>query len=500
MPHPEPTTILPFLSSLCDALSALFARFTSLDRLLPTSLLDLEHHLAALLRSFQDQLVHLVLTFWLSHTSLLSDTSRAYKAAFPNASHKQNREVSLTFLGGHTYIFRIPFMKHRHTGPGRKRASGKRGPSKGLAGYPVLQALGFVGKYSPAAALARGMAAVGATSFLAARQQLAPVGLDSGQRSLLGSTDELGELCFSQLDEWLEEPSRRVAPWGDSFDITGKTLVVTLDGGRARLRISKRGRRRKNGHHGFDTAWVEPRLFTLYVTDKDGRQDKHFGKLVDGGLEDADALVQKLTRYLRALGVERAARVVVVADGAPWIWARLAPALLDLGVESGKVSEVLDFYHASEHIHQAAKAQEDWSQGFVRRWGMDQTKLLKQGRVAEIISTCDKLFREERREEMEGLANYLESRQHMCRYKEFEQTKIPCGSGVIESAVRQVLCMRVKGVGKFWREEQCEQMTRLRSWHVAGRLESLMVWALERRAAWWAGSIKPLPCNEKSAA
>jgi phytoene dehydrogenase-like protein len=99
MPHPEPTTILPFLSSLCDALSALFARFASLDSLLPTSLLDLEHHLAALLRSFQDQLVHLVLTFWLSHTSLLSDTSRAYKAAFPNASHKQNREVSLTFLG-----------------------------------------------------------------------------------------------------------------------------------------------------------------------------------------------------------------------------------------------------------------------------------------------------------------------------------------------------------------------------------------------------------------
>lgn len=500
MPQSEPTTILPFVSSLGDALTAFFARWTSLEQLGPTSLLDLEHHLAALFRSFQDQLVHLILTFWLSQTSIVADTSHAYRQAYPNAYHKQNRDVSLTFLGGHTHTIRIPFMAHHRTGPGRRRASGKRGAGKGLAGYPLLQALGFVGKYSPAAALARGMAAVSSTSFLAARQQLAPVGLDSGQRSLLGSTDELGDLCLSQLDEWLEEPSKRTAPWGDGFDITGKTLVVTLDGGRARLRIPKRGRRRKNGHHGFEPVWVEPRLFTLYVTDEEGKQDKAFGKLIDGGVEDADTLVHKLTNYLRALDVQHAERVVVVADGAPWIWARLRPTLLALGVASDKILEVLDFYHASEHIHQAAKAQEKWSQGFVRRWGMDQTKLLKQGRVAEIIATCDKLFREERREEMEALANYLESRQHMCRYKEFEQAKIPCGSGVIESAVRQVLCMRVKGVGKFWREEQCEQMTRLRSWQVAGRLESLLMWALERRATWWCEHTKPLSYKVKQAA
>jgi hypothetical protein len=492
MPHPEPTTILPFLSSLCDALGGLFARFTSLDSLLPTSLLDLEHHLAVLLRSFQDQLVHLVLTFWFAHTSLISATSRAYKVLFPNAYHKQNRDVSLTFLGGHAYTFRIPFMAHHRTGPGRRRASGKRGPSKGLAGYPVLQALGFVGKYSPAAALARGMAAVSSTSFLAARQQLAPVGLDSGQRSLLDSTDQLGELCLTQLDEWLVEPSGFKSPWGDDFNITDKTLVVTLDGGRARLRIPKRGRRLKNGHHGFETTWVEPRLFALYVTDEKGKQDKAFGKIIDGGIEDADALVQKLSRYLAALQVKQAARVVVVADGAPWIWARMRDTLESLGVEPSKITEVLDFYHASQHIHEAAKDQADWSPGYATRWSVDQTKLLKQGCVSKVISSCDKLFREERREKMEGLANYLENRQHMCSYDLFAQANIPCGSGVIESAVRQVLCMRVKGSGKFWKQAQCEQMTRLRSWQVAARLESLLTWALERRAAWWGGEVKSL--------
>jgi hypothetical protein len=54
MSHSKPTTILPFVSSLGDALAAFFARWTSLEQFGPTSLLDLEHHLAALLRSFQD--------------------------------------------------------------------------------------------------------------------------------------------------------------------------------------------------------------------------------------------------------------------------------------------------------------------------------------------------------------------------------------------------------------------------------------------------------------
>jgi hypothetical protein len=500
VPHTEPTTIQSFSSTLTNTLHDFFVRWTNPDCLLPTSLLDLEHHLAALLRSFHDLLVSLILSFWLSSTSLLAATTKAYCDSKPNTYCKGKRTVSLTFLGGHTHDFRIPFIARRRTGPGRKRASGKRGASRGLTCYPVLQALGFVGKYSPAAASTRGLAAVSSCSFLAAREQLAPLGLDSGQRSLLKSVDELGSLCIGQLDQWLDEPSAFESPWGKSFDITDKTLVITLDGGRARLRIPKPGRPKANGHHDFEAPWVEPRLFSIYIADDKGKQDKRFGKLSDGGLRDADQLVAQLARYLVALNVGCAAQVVVVADGAPWIWARLRTTLLGLGVDGDKIMEVLDFYHASQHIHEAAKAQQNWSQGCCIKWCKLQVDRLVQGDVAEVIAACDKLFREERREEMEKLANYLENNQHRCRYDVFRLAQAPCGSGVIESLVKQVICMRVKGCGKFWKRANCEQMVRLRSWLVSGRLEALMNWALARRASWWHGEVKLMFRHHKNAA
>lgn len=500
MPHAEPTTIQSFLSSLSDSLGAFFERWTRLDLLLPTSLLELEHCLAAILRSFHDQLVSIILAFWIYSTSLITNTTKQYCDNFEGAYHKQNRDVTLTFLGGNSYKFRIPWMGHRRTGPGRRRASGKRGRSQGLGRYPVLQALGFVSKYSPAAATARGLATVSACSFLAARQQLAPLGLDSGQRSLLDSTDDLGKLCLGHLDEWLDRPDSTVSPWGDGFNLSGRNLVITLDGGRARLRISKKGRRQKNGHHGFEAVWVEPRLFALYVTNDKGEQDKGFGRIVDGCMGDADQTIALLRRYLNALDVKRAARVVIVADGARWMWSRASEVLLGLGVEEDKITEVLDFYHASQHIYEAAQAQQNWSSGWRTSWSKNQREALRQGRVQDVIDACDKLFREERREEMEGLANYLQNNKSRCGYDKCRENKLPCGSGVIESTVRQVLCMRIKGCGKFWKRAQCEQMVRLRSWQVSGRLEALINWALTRRAAWWDGSIKTLNHKHKVAA
>jgi hypothetical protein len=182
--------------------------------------------------------------------------------------------------------------------------------------------------------------------------------------------------------------------------------------------------------------------------------------------------------------VERAAQVVVVADGARWMWNRISHALQELGVESSKCVEVLDFYHASEHISEAAKEQRGWSQGRCVKWSKTQREKPWQGEVAEVIEECRRLEQEQGRSKLGKLANYLENNKTRCGYDQCVERGIPCGSGVIESAVRQVLGMRVKGNGKFWKRETGERMIRFRSWYVSGRLEQLYRWSLERRAAW----------------
>ena len=57
-------------------------------------------------------------------------------------------------------------------------------------------------------------------------------------------------------------------------------------------------------------------------------------------------------------------------------------------------------------------------------------------------------------------------------YAKARRVKMPIGSGTMESAIRRVVNLRLKGPGIFWHEDHAEQMLLLRTyykskhWHV----------------------------------
>jgi hypothetical protein len=53
-------------------------------------------------------------------------------------------------------------------------------------------------------------------------------------------------------------------------------------------------------------------------------------------------------------------------------------------------------------------------------------------------------------------------------YLEVAEKKLPIGSGAIESLVRQVVNLRMKGNGKFWLKSNAEIMLHLRCQWIAG--------------------------------
>ncbi|MCG8556381.1 MAG: hypothetical protein MJD61_13990, partial [Proteobacteria bacterium] len=69
-------------------------------------------------------------------------------------------------------------------------------------------------------------------------------------------------------------------------------------------------------------------------------------------LGDCDAIFPMLTGYLLALGVEQAKQLIVVGDGAKWIWERVEPLVEALGIERHKVAQVVDYYHATEKLNE----------------------------------------------------------------------------------------------------------------------------------------------------
>ncbi len=73
--------------------------------------------------------------------------------------------------------------------------------------------------------------------------------------------------------------------------------------------------------------------------------------------------------------------------------------------------------------------------------------------------------------------DYFIRNQSRMAYPTLKALKLPIGSGAIESAVRRVINLRLKGPCIFWYRENAEKMLMLRSYYKAGR------WNLLKRMA-----------------
>ncbi len=76
----------------------------------------------------------------------------------------------------------------------------------------------------------------------------------------------------------------------------------------------------------------------------------------DGTFGNVEQFMELLETHLVSLGISQAKQVLLLADGAEWIWLRLPPLLQRLGCPADSIVELLDFYHATEHLHSFALA------------------------------------------------------------------------------------------------------------------------------------------------
>lgn len=129
-------------------------------------------------------------------------------------------------------------------------------------------------------------------------------------------------------------------------------------------------------------------------------------------------------------------RVVVLRDGAPWIW-NLAETLFVDRVE------ILDWYHADEHI--SAVARTLYSEGTEKAtaWRTTQLDRLATDQVDAVIEGLWFLGPHQRqatkRRAVADLARYLTTNRERVQYQTFRAAGYPIGSGAVESAVSYVM-------------------------------------------------------------
>ena len=169
-------------------------------------------------------------------------------------------------------------------------------------------------------------------------------------------------------------------------------MVVSLDGGRVRVRRKKRGPKTQKGRNRFHTDWKEPKLLILYVVGDDGRPSQTWAPIIDGTLRGPEAVFALLLSYARQIGLNAADKVLFIADGAPWIWRRLQRLIAALGLSPTQVLGLIDFYHAAKQLSDAVKLRR-WSATQRTRWLNRTRGLLKRARVDEVITALRELCR-----------------------------------------------------------------------------------------------------------
>ena len=174
-------------------------------------------------------------------------------------------------------------------------------------------------------------------------------------------------------------------------------------------------------------------------------------------LGDADTVFARLYAQLRELGwVGAHTVVVIVGDGAEWIWNRAAMFV--------RRCEILDFWHALEHAWEFAQLRYGEGSAQADRWVHALAEDLRAGKVKQVLTRLKRLRPQtpELRESLQALIRYYADNAGRMRYDEYLRLGYGIGSGAVESAHKQVVHARFHQAGMRWSEAGARRLLALR--------------------------------------
>jgi hypothetical protein len=268
--------------------------------------------------------------------------------------------------------------------------------------------------------------------------------------SLHALAQRLGERAEQQMQKRLETIPVELTPQRADSELA----VFMLDGWQARYRGPGFGKKRTKKKR---VEWHEVKIGVFYLQEQAGCTAGGRGVLSEKVVVSWDRQGPELGRRLHweavRRGAGRAKWILVVGDGAPWIWNVAADRWND-------ATHLLDFYHASEHV---------WSLGRAL-YGEDQAKEWVESRLHELRHGQEKKFLEElarlkvprgeRGETVKEQQNYFANQAERMPYQKIANRGWPIGSGAVESA-----CSghqgRFKRRGQFWTKQGLRNLAAL---------------------------------------
>jgi Uncharacterised protein family (UPF0236) len=433
-----------------DLVTIMTERMAALTRTLstwmqeqPHSLAEVEHHVVRLLKELGATLVAGLCSLAAPAVPSPSVACSCGQAA----AYQRQRKAQVTTLLGPISICRAYYLC----------------AACGQGQHPLDTQLQFCAG-SRSAALDELLALLGATqdSFVQAAQVLERLTLvHLSANSVRDATEQLGALLLADQTQPVAEPPPSSPP-RPSATASPSRLYITMDGVLAHL---------------HQRGWSEIKVGCCYHTRSrvDRRRPEqleiraHSPSYVTA-LEPAQTFGWRLWQEAVRRGLVTAEQVVVLGDGAHWIW-NIAQTHFP------RATQILDWYHASEYVWNAAST--IWGEANPERadWAHAQLDLLWESKVEEVLVELEQW--RQRGEAVEAALSYYREHQTRMDYASYRARGLQIGSGSVESACKQLVSARLKQAGMIWDAAGAEAVATVRAWLKSERWEE----ALARRGA-----------------
>lgn len=319
-------------------------------------------------------------------------------------------------------------------------------PAGPEGGFPLDQALGLIGGFTPGAAriLSRTAAQLPYQESSEQVRELAGLNVDGSQiKRLVGLLSAAAQTRIEQLPE----PAPAVS---DQF-------YISVDGtGVPMVPEELEGRRGRDPNGQARTREVKlAALFTQSTLDEQGRpvRDPQSTTYL-AGFACSEQFGLAVRQAARHRAMTRAREVIYLGDGAAWVW-EVARTCFPQAVQ------ILDYYHASEHVVALAKSCYA-DAGCAQNWALRWQALMYDSELQTLLEEAGAVSEPADPEEQQRELEYLRRNQRRMDYLRYRQAGWFIGSGVVEAGCKRVIGQRLKQSGMFWTEAGATAVVSLR--------------------------------------
>ncbi len=173
-------------------------------------------------------------------------------------------------------------------------------------------------------------------------------------------------------------------------------------------------------------------------------------------LGDAASFEQATLLETHRRGLDQAAEVCAVQDGAQWL-----QGLVDY--HRADAVRILDFAHAAEYLNAIGQAVQAAGGRLPAGWLEGVLHRLKHQGPARVLRHLSWLAARYPSSLMQEQLTYLQKREAHMQYPIYQEAGWPIGSGSVESANKLVVEARLKGAGMRWERQNVNPMLVLRN-------------------------------------